>query len=70
MCICIRFWNYNLFGYLKGAKWSEYTVLSPSCTIMLAKSTVLCWNMLLCCMAYLADKIIPISNHELQDCSR
>jgi len=38
---------------------SEQTVLSASCTItiMLAQSTVLCWNMLLCCMYHIMPKL-------------
>jgi len=43
----ISFWNYS---YFERCQWSEWTVLSASCTIMLAKSTALCWNMLLYCM--------------------
>ena len=49
LCIMKFLDNYNYFGYLKGA--NEVNIqLSASCTIMLDKSTVLCRNMLLCCM--------------------
>jgi len=35
MCLCISFWYYNHFGYLKGAN-EVNSILFASCTIMLA----------------------------------
>jgi len=58
LCIMQFLDNYNYFGYLKGANEVNKTVLSASCTIMLAKSTVLCRNMLLCCMYHIMPKIM------------
>jgi len=45
------------YRYLKGAN-ELNRVFSASCAIMLAKSTVLCWNMLLCCMYHIMPKIM------------
>ena len=54
LCIMQFLDNYR---YLKGAN-EVNRVFSASCAIMLAKSTVLCWNMLLCCMYHIMPKIM------------
>jgi len=45
------------YRYLNGAN-EVNRVFSASCAIMLAKSIVLCWNMLLCCMYHIMPKIM------------
>jgi len=49
------------YRYLKGTN-EVNRVFSASCAIMLDKSTVLCWNMLLCCMYFLKKIIIIMVN--------
>jgi len=61
--------NYNYFGYLKGAnevnrQYFQQAVLLYYCT-MLAKSTVLCWNMLVCCMYHYAQNYAGIIHQGL-----
>jgi len=53
LCIMQFLDNYRL----KGAN-EVNRVFSASCAIMLAKSTVFCWNMLLCCMYRIMPKIM------------
>jgi len=47
--------NYNYFGYLKGANEVNTQYFQQA---VLAKSTVLGWNMLLCCMYHIMPKIM------------
>ena len=59
LCIIQFLNNYKYFGFLKGA--NEVNRVFPArCAIMLAKSAVLCWNMLLCCTYHNAQNYAGI----------